>query len=55
MLNPETVRAMARRGEIPAMKVGRSRGSPYRFRRSSIDAWLDAAEKKNERRAKGWR
>jgi len=50
--HPATVREMARRGEIPAMKLG-GRTSPYRFRQSSIDAFLAAAEARNNRRTGG--
>ncbi len=48
--HPETVREMARRGEIPALKLG-GRTSPYRFRQSQIDAHLALLEAKNARRA----
>ena len=33
---PETVRAMVRRGELPAIKVSRR----WRFQKEKIDAWL---------------
>ena len=36
-LKPETVRAMARRGDIPAIKLGRV----WRFRKSSISELLE--------------
>ncbi|UCE01049.1 MAG: helix-turn-helix domain-containing protein [Chloroflexota bacterium] len=36
-LKPETVRAMARRGDLPAIKLGRV----WRFRRSSISELLE--------------
>ena len=36
-IKPETVRAMARRGAIPSIKVGHI----WRFRRSTIETWLD--------------
>jgi len=48
--SPETVRVKARRGDLPAMKPGGGRTSPYRFRQSSIDAFLAAAEARNNRR-----
>ena len=35
-LQPNTVRGMARRGELPVVKVGRR----WRFKRSSLDSWL---------------
>ncbi len=38
-LNPETVRVMARRGELPSMKVGKR---VWRFKASEIKAWLEA-------------
>ena len=37
-LHPVTVREMAGRGEIPAMRIGRV----WRFRASSLDAWIDS-------------
>jgi len=37
-LHPVTVREMAARGEIPAMRIGRV----WRFRSSSLDAWIDS-------------
>jgi len=36
-LKPETIRAMARRGDIPAIKLGRV----WRFRKSSISELLE--------------
>ena len=33
---PETVRSMVRRGELPAIKVGRR----WRFRKEKIEAWI---------------
>jgi excisionase family DNA binding protein len=35
-LNSETVRAMARDGKLPSLKVGRN----WRFRRAEIEAWV---------------
>ncbi len=35
---PETVRAMARDGRIPAIKAGRL----WRFRLGEVEAWLEA-------------
>jgi excisionase family DNA binding protein len=35
-LQPGTVRGMARRGELPVVKVGRR----WRFKRSQIEGWL---------------
>lgn len=35
-LNPSTVRAMARQGKIPSIKVGRN----WRFQKSSLAEWL---------------
>jgi len=49
-LHPETVREWARTGRLPASKPG-GRTSPYRFRRSALDAWLERAEATNARRA----
>jgi excisionase family DNA binding protein len=37
-LHPVTVREMAGRGEIPALRIGRV----WRFRASSLDAWIDS-------------
>ena len=37
-LHPVTVREMAGRGDIPAMRIGRV----WRFRASSLDAWVDS-------------
>ena len=37
-LNPETIRIMARRGELPCIKVGRR---VWRFRISEIRDWLE--------------
>jgi len=37
-LHPVTVREMAARGEIPAMRLGRV----WRFRVSALDAWVDS-------------
>ena len=36
-LNPETVRVMARRGELPCVKVGRR---VWRFKISEVKEWL---------------
>ena len=36
-LKPETIRSMARRGELPAIKLGRV----WRFKRSSITQFLE--------------
>jgi excisionase family DNA binding protein len=36
LIHPVTIREMATRGELPAMKIGRV----WRFRASSLDAWL---------------
>lgn len=38
-LNPETVRNMARRGELPSIKVGRR---IWRFKSSAVKEWLNA-------------
>ena len=51
--HPQTVREKARRGELPAMKPGGGRTSPYRFRQSAIDAFLAAAEARNNGRTGG--
>lgn len=40
-LSEAQVSAKARSGELPSFKVGRWR----RFRRSSVQAWLDAQER----------
>jgi PTS system nitrogen regulatory IIA component len=37
-LHPVTVREMAARGEIPALRIGRV----WRFRISSLDAWVNS-------------
>lgn len=37
-VKPEAIRNLARRGEIPSVKVGRRL---IRFRKSEIDAWLE--------------
>lgn len=37
-LGPETVRVMARRGELPSMKVGRR---VWRFKPSDVKNWLN--------------
>jgi excisionase family DNA binding protein len=36
-LHPKTVARMARRGELPAIRIGRY----WRFRASELDAWLE--------------
>jgi len=36
-LHPKTVKRMAQAGELPGTKIGRV----WRFRESSLDAWLD--------------
>ncbi len=41
-LQPETIRAMTRRGELPGFKVGSRR---LRFRKADIDAWLESRKK----------
>lgn len=41
-VNPETVRVMARRGDIESVRVGRGRTAAYRFRESAVDKYLDA-------------
>ncbi len=43
-LRTETVRAMARRGEIPALQVGRL----WRFEPGQVKSWLGQREKKAE-------
>ena len=35
-LQPKTIQRMARRGELPAFRIGRY----YRYRASELDAWL---------------
>src|SRR5438477_6365785 len=37
-LHPKTVKRLAHAGELPAMKIGRV----WRFRESSLDAWMSA-------------
>lgn len=37
-LHPKTVKRLAQAGEIPGMKIGRV----WRFRESSLDAWMCA-------------
>ena len=39
-LQPRYVQDLAGRGELPALKIGRS----WRFRRSSVEAWLAARD-----------
>jgi excisionase family DNA binding protein len=40
-INPQTGREMARNRELPAIRLGRH----WRFRRSSIEAWLAERER----------
>jgi DNA-binding transcriptional MerR regulator len=49
-LHPETIRTLARRGQIPAFKAG-ERTSPYLFRPEAITAWIASREAVNARRA----
>jgi excisionase family DNA binding protein len=51
-MHPETVREKARKGLLPAVKLGGST-SPYRFRRSSIERLLERSESKVSRRIAG--
>jgi len=44
-VHPQTVREMARKRQIPFIKLG-GRTAAYRFRPASIEAWLDKQEKK---------
>lgn len=44
-LHPQTVREMARKGQLPAIKLG-GRTSPYRFREAAIDAYLERLERR---------
>jgi excisionase family DNA binding protein len=37
-LHPKTVKRLAQTGELPGMKIGRV----WRFRESSLDAWMTA-------------
>lgn len=37
-LHPKTVKRLAQAGELPGMKIGRV----WRFRESSLDAWISA-------------
>jgi excisionase family DNA binding protein len=37
-IHPETIRRMAVRGEVPALKVGRF----WKFRASELDAWVSS-------------
>jgi excisionase family DNA binding protein len=39
----QTLYFWARQGQIPAMKVGKH----WRFKKSSIDAWIEEKEKNN--------
>jgi excisionase family DNA binding protein len=41
-LHPESVRAFARRGRLPAVKVGRE----WRFRAEDLDNWFEDELKK---------
>lgn len=43
-ISAQSVRLLARKGEIPAMKYGQAT-SPYRFRRSSLEAWMEGKER----------
>ena len=36
-IHPKTLEAMARNGEVPAIKLGRR----WKFRLSALDGWLD--------------
>lgn len=36
-MHPKVVERMAKRGEIPACKIGKF----WRYRRTSLDAWID--------------
>lgn len=40
-VNPETVRVMARRGDLESLRVGKGRTAAYRFPESAIDQYLD--------------
>lgn len=37
-IHPETLRRMARRGEVPALKVGRF----WKYRSSALDSWVSS-------------
>ncbi len=43
-LTPETVRVMARRGELPSIKVGKK---VWRFKIAEIKDWLNAQHETN--------
>lgn len=50
--HPETVREMARKKQLPAIKFG-GRTSPYRFSADAIDAHIASLEAKHARRIAG--
>ena len=39
-INPETVRVMARRGDLASVRVGRGRTAAYRFTEAAVEAYL---------------
>lgn len=49
-VHPETVREMARKGQLRSIKFG-GRTSPYRFRQASVDAFLAQREASTNRLA----
>ena len=47
----ETVRSMARRGDIAAIRIGRGSRSGYRFTREAVDTYLAQQSDHSRRRA----
>ncbi|HXF06476.1 MAG TPA: helix-turn-helix domain-containing protein [Blastocatellia bacterium] len=47
-VHPDSVRRYAKRGELPAFKIG----TDWRFNKESIDQWRKAQEEKNRLQAR---
>lgn len=47
-VSKSTLYKLAQEGKVPGQKIGKH----WRFRRQTIDAWLDASENESPRRAK---
>ncbi len=47
-VHPDSIRRYAKRGELPAFKIG----TDWRFNKESIDQWRKAQEEKNRRQAR---
>jgi excisionase family DNA binding protein len=43
-IHPKTLQRMARRGEIPGVQIGKL----WRFRRSELNAWMEAISKRSD-------